>query len=168
MIYNKMHDFKEILEKVGEGRLAALDVGRVNIGVSMTDLNRTLATPKATIKRKSNERDFAEIIELVIKNKVIGIVIGVPLSMKNEETEFSTYVRRFGDQLDKYLTDRFLNTINGNGIAITYFDEKLTSQTAENMLIETFDMSRQKRKKVIDKVAAGYILEGFLSAIKRA
>ncbi|MFC1659490.1 Holliday junction resolvase RuvX [Pseudomonadota bacterium] len=163
MIYNKICDFNKFLNNKGRGRLISIDLGRVNIGIAISDENRIIVTPKMTIKRKSNEKDFEQIYNLINENKVIGVVIGLPLNMKGDETEFSAYVRKFGDSFNSYIIGK-QDIKNDKEIGIIYFDERLTSQMAEDMLIDTFNLSRQKRKKIIDKVAAGYILEGFLNS----
>ncbi len=129
----------------------ALDYGEVRIGIAMTDLLQTIASPFETYKRKDIEKDLNFLSELAKNNSVVKIVIGLPLNMDGSEGDRAKATREFGEKLK----DRC-------GLEIEYIDERLTSVEAEEILIES-GMRREKRKEVIDKIAASLILESYLN-----
>lgn len=158
MIHETIESF---IKGAGEtGKLMGVDAGRVNIGIAVSDYGRLIATPKTTIRRKSNAIDFPIFKDLINKNQIVGIVMGLPLNALQQETDSSKYIKRLTESLNEFLEKEKVPT------HIIYHDEGLTSKEAEEMLINTFDISRQKRKKIIDKVASGYILQRFLDKSK--
>ena len=128
----------------------ALDYGEVRIGIAMSDLLQTIASPFETYKRKGQEQDIEYLTNLAKENSVLKIVVGLPLNMDGTEGERAEKTRNFGAKLQESL-----------GIEIVYVDERLSSVEAEEMLIQS-GMRREKRKEVIDKVAAAIILESYL------
>jgi putative Holliday junction resolvase len=157
MIHETIESF---IKEVGKtGKLMGIDAGRVNIGIAVSDFGRLIATPKTTIKRKSNAIDFPIFQDLMKQNQIVGIVMGLPLNALKQETESSKYIKRLTESLNEFLEKQNTPT------HIIYHDEAMSSKEAEEMLIETFDISRQKRKKIIDKVASGYILQNFLDKL---
>jgi len=157
MIHDTIESFIKAVGKTG--KLMGIDAGRVNVGIAVSDFGRLIATPKTTIKRKSNAIDFPIFQDLIKQNQVVGIVMGLPLNAQKEETESSKYIKRLTESLNKFLEEHKTPT------HIIYHDEAMSSKEAEEMLIDTFDISRQKRKKIIDKVASGYILQSFLDKV---
>ena len=132
------------------GALAGLDLGTVTIGVAMSDVMRSVATPIETIKRKKFGVDAAKLLELTTHRMVTGIVLGLPMNMDGSEGPRCQATRAFARNLER-LTP----------LPITYWDERLSTVAAERALLEA-DTSRKRRAEVIDHVAAGYILQGML------
>ena len=132
------------------GALAGLDLGTVTIGVAMSDVMRSVATPIETIKRKKFGEDAAKLLELTTHRMVTGIVLGLPMNMDGSEGPRCQATRAFARNLER-LTP----------LPITYWDERLSTVAAERALLEA-DTSRKRRAEVIDHVAAGYILQGML------
>lgn len=131
-------------------RILALDVGRVRIGIAMSDLLRTIASPYESYKRININSDIAHIISIINNNEVKNVVVGLPLSMDGSENEQCRSIKWFADKL-KESTD----------IPITFVDERFTTMSANRILLEA-DVSRLGRKQVVDKVAASFILQNYL------
>ncbi len=153
MIFENLIDFKKNIQK--NKRLLGLDVGTKTIGVALSDRDKSIATPKFIIKRKSNEKDIQIIDDYIIENNVEGIVVGLPLNSKEEETKSSAFARRFTKMLDEKIK-----------IPIFFQNEYLTSFEAENFLIDEMSTKFKKTKEIVDKVAAHYILQNVLDNLK--
>lgn len=136
-------------------RFLGIDFGTVNIGLAISDVSRTIASPYKTLKNKSYSLLFKEFDEIINEMDIGAVIIGLPLQMNGEEGDTATKVRNFKTELE----NRFSN------IDILLSDERLTSSISEKMLIREFDLSRQKRKQVIDKLSASYILQNVLDSI---
>jgi len=131
-------------------RALALDMGSKRIGVAISDQSGIIAQALETIASTNPERDLRRVLEIVRDYDVTEIVIGVPYNMDGSE----------GHQVEK--VRKFKDLISGNVTVPVYeWDERLTTVAAERALLEA-DMSRAKRRKVIDKVAAALILQGHL------
>ena len=133
-----------------QGRIMSLDYGEVRIGIAMSDLLQTIASPFETYRRKGHDQDITYLSNLARENEVVKIVIGLPLNMDGTEGERAEKTREFGEKLKEK-----------TGVDIVFVDERLSSVEAEEMLIQS-GMRREKRKEVIDKVAAAIILESYL------
>ena len=133
-------------------RILGLDVGDVRIGVAVSDPLEVIAQPLASVKRTSVREDVESVKRLAEENEAGKIVIGVPKTLDDEVGIQAQKVLDFVESLGKALE-----------IPIVLWDERLTTAEAERALIEA-DMSRRKRKKVIDKVAAVLILQGYLDS----
>lgn len=129
----------------------ALDYGEVRIGIAFSDLLLTIASPFETYKRKDEQTDLEFFKNLTREHEVSKIVLGLPMNMDGTEGERAFKTREFGERLKETC-----------GLEIVYVDERLTSVEAEEMLIQS-GMRREKRKQVIDKVAAALILESYLN-----
>lgn len=132
-------------------RKLALDVGDVRIGLALSDITGIIASGYETYTRKGVPQDYEYIRNFISANSVDGVVIGLPVNMDGSEGPRVTLTRQFGDELQTFIPD----------IPITYLDERLTTVQAERMLIDG-GVRREKRKKVIDKVAATLILQAYL------
>lgn len=131
-------------------RIMGLDIGDKTIGVAISDPMLLTAQGLKTIKRESNKKDIEEVLNLVKQYNVTTIVVGLPKNMDNT----------IGPQGKKVLN--FVKKLkNKTDVKICLQDERLTTVAAERILIEG-NMSRQKRKKVVDMVAATYILQTYL------
>ena len=130
-----------------------LDVGEKTIGVAVSDLLGLTAQGVATIKRTSKEKDFAELAKILDEHGAEVFVIGLPKNMNGTEGERCEFVRNFAKSLAK----KFPN------VEQIFWDERLSTVAMEKVLIDA-DISRKKRKKVIDTMAAGFILQGYLDS----
>ncbi|MDR0423672.1 MAG: Holliday junction resolvase RuvX [Rickettsiales bacterium] len=139
MIFTDRGDFLNVCS----GRLLGIDMGVNNIGIAITDETKTICTPSETIK---NDNFFLSLSNIVKSKKITGIVVGIPLNFQDEDTKFSKKIRK-----------TFQNFSKQNDIPIIFQDERLTSFEAENLI-----GNYKNKKKVLDKIAASYILESFL------
>lgn len=134
-------------------RIMGLDIGDKTIGVAISDPFGWTAQGIKTIRRKGIKNDLDEILNLISEYGVEKIVSGLPKNMNNTLGPRSEKVMEFCSKL-KQVTD----------IEIIYQDERLTTVAAERVLLEA-DVSRKKRKSVIDTIAATYILQSYLDKI---
>lgn len=132
------------------GRILCLDVGEKNIGIAVSDSLGITAQGLEVIKRQSLSRDLERIRELAAAYKIEEIVLGLPRHMDGTIGEKAWEILRFKEKLEAALK-----------IAVTTWDERLTTAAAQRTLLEA-DVSRKGRKKVIDKLAAVFILESYL------
>lgn len=131
-------------------RYIGLDVGDRTIGIAISDPFLLTAQSLMTIKRKSKIEDI-EIINDIIKEKEVSkIIVGLPKNMNNTIGPQAKKVKTFVKELRKHID-----------LDIEYVDERLTTISATRVLIEQ-NVSRKKRKDVIDSVAATYILQTYL------
>ncbi|MBO4412531.1 MAG: Holliday junction resolvase RuvX [Clostridia bacterium] len=131
-------------------RLMALDYGDVRIGVAISDLTKTIASGLETYKCKNLELDLNHFANLAKEQDVEKFIIGLPLNMDGTEGLRAEKTRAFGDKLSAL-----------TALPVEYVDERLTSVEAEEILISA-GMRREKRKEVIDKLAATLILKSYL------
>jgi len=131
-------------------KVMALDYGDVRIGIALSDVTRFLASGYENYTRKSLEIDCKHISEIVSKNNVKIIVLGLPINMDGSKGERVEKTYNFAEELSKYTNAK-----------IEYLDERLTSVSAEKILISA-DISRKKRKEVLDKLSATIILQDYL------
>lgn len=135
-----------------EQRLMGLDVGTKTIGLALSDVLRTVATPYATIRRVKFTPDAAELFRIIDHEGVGGLVVGLPVEMSGEEGSRCQSVRAFVSNLLK-LRD----------LPVSFWDERLSTAAVTRTLLEA-DASRRRRAAVVDKMAAAYILQGLLDA----
>ena len=133
------------------GRIMALDVGSKRIGVATCDETRTIANPRLVLNRQSNLKDFAKINDFIHENRIIAIIVGLPLNMDGTPSKMSEFVSDFAKNFDEFLEKKF---------PILFFDERLSSFEARE--IEASQLSR--KKEFYDDIAASLILEHFLSS----
>ena len=134
-------------------RKMALDYGEVRIGIAFSDLLNIIASAYETYTRVEEQKDIEYLTKLAIEKQVDTIVIGLPINMDGTEGERAIATRAFGEKLKEF-----------SKLNIKYLDERLTSVSAEKLLISA-DMRREKRKQVIDKVSATIILQNYLDMI---
>lgn len=147
-------DLKDML-KPGE-RLLGLDVGTKTIGMAVSDTRRLIATPLGTIRRTKFRDDVARIKAEVERHAVGGIVVGLPLALDGSEGPRAQGVRQVARNLLEHV-DR----------PLVFWDERLSTAAVERGMIEA-DLTRRRRAEIIDRVAAAYILQGFLDRFGRA
>lgn len=134
-------------------RCLALDVGDKTIGIAASDPLGLTAQGIKTLRRTSNKSDLQELGELIAEFDAKILVIGLPKNMNGTEGERCELVKKFA----KKISDKFPS------VEQIFWDERLSTVAAEKNLIAA-DVSRKKRKKVIDKMAAVYILQGYLDS----
>ncbi|ANW33912.1 Holliday junction DNA helicase RuvA [Ketogulonicigenium vulgare] len=134
--------------------VCGLDLGTVTIGVAVSDLMLSVASPLETIKRKKFSLDAEALLKIIAARNIAGIVLGLPLNMDGSEGPRAQSTRAFARNLSR-LTD----------LPIVYWDERLSTVAAERALLEA-DTSRKRRDEVIDHVAAGFILQGVLDRLR--
>ncbi|MCO4477877.1 RNAse H-fold protein YqgF [Streptococcus infantarius subsp. infantarius] len=134
-------------------RIMGLDVGSKTVGVAISDPLGFTAQGVEIIKidEEAGEFGFERLGELVKQYKVDKFVVGLPKNMNNTEGPRVEASKAYGDQIKELFN-----------IPVDYQDERLTTVQAERMLVEQADISRGKRKKVIDKLAAQLILQNYL------
>ncbi|MEQ8174568.1 MAG: Holliday junction resolvase RuvX [Syntrophomonadaceae bacterium] len=131
-------------------RLMGLDVGDRRIGIALSDPLGFTAQGHSTLERKSNDQVLETIGLLCDEYEVGTIVVGLPLNMNGSIGPRAQLVEEWAEQLSARL-----------GREIVFWDERLTTVSAQRTLLEA-DLSRKKRKGLVDKIAAVYILQGFL------
>nr|WP_290442816.1 Holliday junction resolvase RuvX [Rhodovulum tesquicola] len=136
------------------GALVGLDFGEKTIGVAVSDGLRSVASPLETIRRSKFTQDAARLLEIAAGRSAGGLVLGLPRNMDGSEGPRCQSTRAFARNLSR-LTE----------LPIGFWDERLSTVAAERALLEA-DTSRKRRAEVIDHVAAGYILQGFLDRLR--
>lgn len=136
-------------------RLLGLDIGTKRIGVAISDMLLITAQGLDTIERKDLKADMDRIKKLVEENSVTEIVAGLPLNMNGTYSEKTREVVAFIENIRSAVS-----------VPVKTWDERLTSMQAERIMLES-DMSRQKRKKLSDKIAAQIILQSYMGSIKK-
>lgn len=134
------------------GRLLALDVGDVRIGLAVCDRDRVMASPYDQYNRRTPEKDADYFTRLTKDEQIVGLVVGLPLNMNGTEGPKAIAYRKYGEWLAGVLN-----------LPVVFFDERLTTHAAQGMLIDA-GLNRQKRKERLDKVAATLILQAYLDA----
>lgn len=137
-------------------RLLGLDLGTKTIGLALSDVGRSIATPLETLRRVKFGKDAEALLALAKKHGVGGLVLGLPLNMDGSEGPRAQATRAFVRNLAP-LTD----------LPIAYWDERLSTAAVTRTLLEA-DASRARRAEVVDKMAAAYILQGALDRLRRA
>jgi putative Holliday junction resolvase len=134
-------------------RLLGLDIGSKTIGLALSDTTLMIATPMETIKRTKFKVDAARLQEIVEKQNVGGFVLGWPINMDGSEGPRCQSTLAFSENLANVIP-----------LPQALWDERLSTAAVERTLIEA-DRSRARRKQLVDKMAAAYILQGALHAL---
>lgn len=131
-------------------KILALDIGTVRIGIATSDIMQIIASAYEVYRRKYLKADVEHIAKIVSDLAVGEVVIGLPLKMDGSEGQSVEMAREFGDELSKIVS-----------VPIVYQDERLSTVTAQKILIES-GMRREKRKDKVDSIAATIILQTYL------
>jgi len=150
-IINK-EDFK--IKKELNRPILSLDYGDSKIGIAISDANCSIALPSEVYSRNKTNKDLLYIKEFIEKNNTQAVLIGMPYNMDGSEGEKCETVKNFTNKLLEFID-----------INIIFWDERFSTQAQEKILIDN-DLSRKKRKKIIDKLAASYFLQSFLDFLK--
>ena len=138
-------------------RLLGLDVGTKTIGLALSDTRLVIASPLETIRRRGRFRDdMAALFALVDLHEIGGLVIGLPLSLAGGDSPRTQSVRQFAR-----------NVLALRDLPMAFWDERLSTAAVTREMI-AHDMTRKRRAEIVDRVAAAYILQGFLDAMGRA
>ena len=140
--------------KNAKTRLLGLDVGEKTVGLALSDISWTIATPMDTIRRTKFSKDIQKLQSIVAEHSVAALVIGLPINMNGTEGPRCQSTRQFATNIQEHID-----------IPICFWDERLSTTAVTRTLLEA-DVSRKKRAQVIDKMAASFILQGALDGLK--
>jgi putative Holliday junction resolvase len=136
-------------------RLLGLDVGTKTIGLALSDTRLVIASPLDTIRRRRFRDDIAALFALYDRHAAGGMVIGLPLRLEGGDGPRTQSVRQFAR-----------NLLAVRDVPVAFWDERLSTAAVTREMIAA-DMTRKRRAEIVDKVAAAYILQGFLDAMGR-
>jgi putative Holliday junction resolvase len=136
-------------------RLLGLDLGEKTIGLALSDISRTIATPMLTLRRGKFSADAQKIEAVITEQEVGGLVIGLPLNMDGSEGPSAQSARAFGR-----------NFSARSPLPIAFCDERLSTVAVTRALLDA-DTSRQRRAQLVDKMAAAFVLQGALDRLRR-
>jgi putative Holliday junction resolvase len=139
----------------GRARLLGLDLGEKTIGLALSDIQLTVATPMETLKRGKFSADAARLEAIIAERAIGGLVVGLPLNMDGSEGPSSQSARAFAR-----------NFAARSALPILLWDERLSTAAVTRTLLDA-DASRKRRDAVVDKMAAAYILQGALERLRR-
>ncbi len=135
-------------------RILAIDLGSKRVGLAITDPLRMIASPYRTLHYRSDKQLITDVLAIVQANAVETVVIGLPLHEDSTESQGSSRSRSFAAKL------------NRRGVDTVLWDERYTSRDAEESL-RRCGLDRKRALAKIDSIAASYILEDYLSEIKK-
>ena len=134
--------------------LLGLDLGRKTIGLAISDATLMIASPIETIKRTKFTADANRLMNINKSRNIGGWILGIPIEMDGFEGARCQSTRQFSD-----------NFMELSDIPIAFWDERLSTSAINRFLISEADMTRKRRGQVVDKMAAGYILQGALDSL---
>jgi putative Holliday junction resolvase len=137
-----------------QGRLAGIDYGTVRIGVAVTDPDQRLASPLENYTRKNAAADAAWFQRMFQEERIVGVIVGLPVHGSGEESQKSAEARQFGQWIGEL-----------TGLPVRYFDERYTSLHAEALLLDA-KLTSKRRKQRLDKLAAQIMLAAFLESAR--
>jgi putative Holliday junction resolvase len=135
-------------------RLMGLDVGEKTVGLALSDRGLMVASPLETIRRTKFTKDWERLLSLIEAHEVGGLVIGLPVNMDGTQGPKCQSVRHFGK-----------NILDRRAMPLAFWDERWSTQAVTRTLLDA-DASRKRRGEVVDKMAAAYILQGALDAMR--
>jgi putative Holliday junction resolvase len=134
------------------GKLAGLDVGTKTIGLAICDAGWHFAGPAETIRRTKFTKDLEALHGFIDREDIVGIIVGLPLSMDGSDSPRTQSVRAFARNLAPL------------ELAILLWDERWSTQAVERAMIDA-DVSRARRAEKVDALAAAHILQGAIDAL---
>lgn len=151
--------FEQLAEQIPQrARLLGLDLGDKTIGLAVSDRDRTVASPIETIRRSKFTKDARRPQEICDERRVAALVLGLPVGLNGTEGRRCQATRQFARNLEHEAAV---------GLPIAFWDERLSTAAVERVLIDEADMRRERRKDHLDEMAAAYILQGALDALRR-
>lgn len=148
MLIENQEEFSKKLPP--DGRVLGLDVGETTIGLALSDIRRSIASPLSTIERTKFTKDMEKLEAAITANAVVGLVIGYPINMDGSLGPRTQSTRTFVSNMGKRIN-----------LPMLLWDERLSTMAVERMMLEA-DMSRKRRSELVDKLAASYMLQGYL------
>jgi len=145
-------DARAFAAALTSGKLAGLDVGTKTIGIAICDAGWHFAGPARTIRRTKFTQDLAQLKAFVDDEHIVGIVVGLPLSMDGSDSPRTQSVRAFARNLAPL------------GRPLLLWDERWSTQAVERAMIDA-DVSRARRAEKVDALAAAHILQGAIDAL---
>lgn len=136
-------------------RILGIDWGKTRLGLALSDLTGLVANPISPINRKGDKADIGRILELVEEHEVERIVVGIPLDINGKQGESALAAAKFAAMLEEAAK-----------VPVDTIDERYSTHAAERSLMEA-DLSRSKRKKLRDGVAAAWFLQNYLDSMER-
>ena len=136
-------------------RYMGLDLGDRRIGIALSDIMGIISNGLESYTRVSIDSDLNHIAKIIAEQNVKVVVLGYPVNMNGTKGDATRKVEEFAERLKEVVPD----------IKVEFMDERLTTVAAQKVLIEA-DMTRQKRKTVVDKLAATIILQDYLNIKK--
>ena len=136
--------------------ILGLDPGEKTIGVAVSDVTRTVASPLALIEKTKFTKDAETLFKLMDSSGAVAIVVGLPMNMDGTEGVRCQSNRALARNLLRLKPD----------LPITFWDERLSTAAVTRVLIDEHDVSRKRRDEVVDKMAAGWILQGALERLR--
>lgn len=158
-----IHPWPHLAKRLKKGQgLLGLDVGTKTIGVAVSDPALRVSSPLATLKRRKVSLDMKELARLALERGTGGFVIGLPLLESGAEGSSAFKIRLFAKQM-----------LEAAGVfdkepQISFYDERFSTAAMQSFLTEEANLSREKRARVIDKMAAHVILQGALDHLHKS
>jgi putative Holliday junction resolvase len=147
---------QDLVKKLERGRrLMGVDLGEKNIGIALSDTTRCIASPYGTIPYQGKDRSVCCILDIATQHQVAGIIMGLPTNMNGTDGSQANKMREFSHALS-----------GQSSLPIVLWDERLSTMAVNRTLINA-DRSRKRRSKVVDKLAATYILQGALDYLQK-
>ena len=137
--------------------VVGLDLGEKTIGVAVSDIGRSVASPLELIRKVKFTQDAGALFKLMDARGAAGVVIGLPVNMDGTEGPRCQSARAFGR-----------NLLRLRALPIAFWDERMSSMAVNRMLIDEADMTRARRAELVDKAAAACILQGALDRLRSA
>ena len=153
MITSNPADIKDRLT-TGQ-RLLGLDIGTKTIGLALSDAGLVIATPMLTIFRRKFTQDAEELRQIIEKQNVGGLILGLPISLNGTQGPRCQSVIQFARNLEAKIPN----------LAMAFWDERMSTAAVTRTLLDA-DTSRKRRAEVVDKLAAAYILQGALDRLR--
>lgn len=136
-------------------RILGIDLGQKRIGLALSDFSFLIASPFKTLDRITFASVLEHLLKIIETEEIGALVIGLPLEMQGEEGRSAQSVRHF-----------IYNFLKVKDIPVVFWDERLSTIAVTRTLLEA-DVSRKKRSEVVDKMAASFILQGFLESLPK-
>lgn len=138
-------------------RWLGIDLGAKTMGLAISDPGLTVASPLETLPRRKFSKDLPALQKLVEERGIGGFIFGLPTNMDGSEGPRAQSTRDFAANLARHIP-----------LPVGFWDERLSTAVVERMMVDEADLSRQKRARSVDKMAAAYILQGALDALRHA
>ena len=154
IVYN-IKDYIDLIPQ--KGSILCLDIGNKTIGLAVCDLNRTISQNLRTIFRTKLSKDLNTISNIVTEYEITSIIVGLPLDINGKLNRKSQSIIRLTKEINSHIK-----------LPVLLWDERNSTNAVEKFFINEVDLSRQKRKKVIDSAAANWILDGVIKLLKNS